>query len=169
MELSDEAISFSKKSSQANLCKGNALKLPFKSDRFDIIYSAGLIEHFQDTIQPLNEMNRCLKDNGYIVLTVPGFSIFYIYKILGKVFGFWKLGYERNFTIKSIMEESKKWNGNTIEVGAIGNLGLCFVSSIIFQKFSNYNTYSHLMDFLDTLPKKPFPKEIWMILRKRAV
>ena len=134
VELSDEAIKFARKNLYGDFIRADVVNLPFKDDSLDLIYSAGLIEHFKDISKPLREMNRCVKNCGYIILTVPGYSFFFYYKLLGEIFGFWKLGYEKNFTVNSMKKECKKYGiGSIIEVGGIGALGLCFVSDIFFE------------------------------------
>jgi len=169
VELSDNALKFAEKNLiKSNLIKGDALSLPFKDNSFDIVYSAGLIEHFKDMSTVVNEMYRCVKKGGYLILTVPGYSLFYIYKIIAKIFGFWKLGYERNFTMKSLIKEMKNIGikgENMIESGAIGTLGLCFATEIIFRKLLSYNKYKSIMNILDKIPRI-FPKEIYLVIKK---
>lgn len=42
-----------------------------KSESFDVIFSAGLIEHFDDPAPIISELGHLLKKNGYIVTTIP--------------------------------------------------------------------------------------------------
>ena len=42
---------------------GDASRLPFKSDSFDVVYSIGLIEHFTNPRPVLSEAMRVLKSN----------------------------------------------------------------------------------------------------------
>ena len=78
VDLSKNAISlakeiFYKNNLKANFLVGDANSLDFKDSSFDIIYSIGLLEHFEDIEQTLSEQIRVLKDGGiwfgYIVLT----------------------------------------------------------------------------------------------------
>lgn len=50
---------------------GIAQKLPFKSHIADIVLLIEVLEHIYETQETLNEINRILKPNGYLVLTVP--------------------------------------------------------------------------------------------------
>jgi len=167
VELSDEAIKFAKRILYgSNLIKANALNLPFKDDSFDVVYSAGLIEHFKDISTVVKEMIRCVGNGGYLILTVPGYSLFYLYKIIAKIFGFWKLGYERNFTKKSLKKEIENIGiDNIIEIDGIGVLGLCFASEIFFRKFTTYEKYRSIMNILDKMTKI-FPKEVYVVIKK---
>jgi len=49
----------------------DANNLPFKNGSFDIVYSAGLIEHFSDPIPILEEQVRILKNGAYLIIMVP--------------------------------------------------------------------------------------------------
>ena len=53
---------------------GDADHLPYKSGYFDKIVCNCSLEHFQNDIKALKEMNRILKQNGYIVLTFDSLS-----------------------------------------------------------------------------------------------
>ena len=72
---------------------GNAEKLPFKDNSFDIVMSFGLLEHFSDPKQAILEMVRVLKPGGlFFADIVPArFSV----QSLGNLFnslvvlGFW--------------------------------------------------------------------------------
>lgn len=53
---------------------GNALNLPYPDDFFDKVVSSCALEHFKDDNKALMEINRVLKDNGELVMTVDSFS-----------------------------------------------------------------------------------------------
>jgi len=52
----------------------NAEHLPYSSGYFDKVISSCSLEHFQDDIAALKEMNRILKPGGCLVLTVDSLS-----------------------------------------------------------------------------------------------
>lgn len=55
---------------------GNALKLPFANNSFDLIIIQDVIEHLDNHLIFYNEINRLLKPNGIIYLSTPNrFSI----------------------------------------------------------------------------------------------
>lgn len=72
LDKSLEAIKFCKKRGLKNLKLGNAEKTKFKSGSFDIITLLDVLEHTDDN-QTLQEMNRLLKKNGLLIITVPAF------------------------------------------------------------------------------------------------
>lgn len=61
-----------KYSPQLNIKYGNILYLPYKNEEFDNILALGIIhsiESLDDINKALKEINRCLKPNGYLVIT----------------------------------------------------------------------------------------------------
>ena len=70
---------------------------PFADNKFNLIFSAGLMEHFRDEKPFLAEMKRILKDDGYLITFVPArFSLWQLYRL--SHFGFWQHGYEKSYT-----------------------------------------------------------------------
>jgi len=53
---------------------GDAECLPYADGCFDKIVSSSSLEHFQDDVKALREMNRVLKPNGIIMLTTDSLS-----------------------------------------------------------------------------------------------
>lgn len=55
--------------------KHDATKMPFEDGMFDVVFSYGLLEHFDDIMAPLREQVRVLKQGGvliaYVVPTAP--------------------------------------------------------------------------------------------------
>lgn len=61
---------------------GNLNKMPYPDNTFDIVFNAGVIEHFTNT-QPIKEMIRVTKSGGRIVILVPAKGPYmYAFKIL---------------------------------------------------------------------------------------
>ncbi len=54
---------------------GNVLNMPFKKDSFDLIYGAGVIEHFKNTGEAVGELARITKKGGVSFNTVPYLNI----------------------------------------------------------------------------------------------
>lgn len=49
------------------LCNADVTKLPFKSNKFDLLFSLNLIEHIPDQKKGLLEFNRVLKREGMMI------------------------------------------------------------------------------------------------------
>jgi SAM-dependent methyltransferase len=74
---------------------------PFSRDSFDLVFSAGLMEHFQDETPFLKETKRILKKDGYLITFVPArFSLWKLYQLIH--FGLWQHGYEKSYTYRNL-------------------------------------------------------------------
>jgi len=56
-----------------NVYYGKLPNLPFENTFFDIIHCSHVIEHLypEELYETLKEMDRCLKNNGYIIISTP--------------------------------------------------------------------------------------------------
>jgi len=45
--------------------------LPYKNPMFDMVYSVGLMEHFQNPLQLLINQKKLIKKNGFLLIDVP--------------------------------------------------------------------------------------------------
>jgi len=61
---------------------GNILMMPFKDNTFSFMCAYGVIEHFKNTSQAVNEIHRSLAPNGFVTATVPCVSLSIPYKML---------------------------------------------------------------------------------------
>ncbi|GJM17014.1 MAG: hypothetical protein DHS20C13_23410 [Thermodesulfobacteriota bacterium] len=55
---------------------GDARKLPYDDNTFDLVYSLGVIEHFPETHLAVAEHARVAKKGGYVLVTTPHLSVF---------------------------------------------------------------------------------------------
>lgn len=67
VDLSIEAIRKAKARAQAHFSLALAERLPFPSHYFDLVTSVGVMEHFLDTEEALNEIRRILKPGGHYI------------------------------------------------------------------------------------------------------
>lgn len=51
--------------------RGDAFKLPFRDESFDIVFHQGLLEHFRNPKDILKENYRVLKSGGFVIVDVP--------------------------------------------------------------------------------------------------
>ena len=54
----------------AQFVLGDLNRLPFLDDQFDIVYSGGVLEFFEDVQKPVNEMARVLKPGGILAVNM---------------------------------------------------------------------------------------------------
>jgi SAM-dependent methyltransferase len=74
MDMSDEAIRFSKEIFNGDIKKGFLPNhIPYKSNFFDIIVALDVIEHIDNDIDSLKAIRACLSRNGKAVFTVPAY------------------------------------------------------------------------------------------------
>lgn len=73
IDNSEDAVRFCKKRGLKNVKLSNAEKTDLKTSSFDVITLLDVLEHTDDN-RTLKEMQRILKENGVIILTVPAFS-----------------------------------------------------------------------------------------------
>jgi ubiquinone/menaquinone biosynthesis C-methylase UbiE len=61
-----------KRVSSLVLCAGNVANIPTDDKTFDVYYSGGVVEHFEDGAKKsLEEARRVLKDDGVLLISVP--------------------------------------------------------------------------------------------------
>jgi SAM-dependent methyltransferase len=56
------------------LLQGDALRLPFPDDQFDVITMLDVLEHLSDDSRALSEVFRVLKPGGHLVFSVPAYQ-----------------------------------------------------------------------------------------------
>lgn len=109
LDISKSALDISQKifkrqNIQAQMVCGNIFKMPFSEEVFDIVWNAGVIEHFHRDEQKfiLKEMSRVTKVGGKIIIFAPSAKgIFYqLGKWWSEKKGRWKAGSE--YPIRSL-------------------------------------------------------------------
>lgn len=88
----------------------NIINIPYENNYFDIILFADVLEHLKDPFSTIAKFNDYLKDDGYIIVSVPNISNWTIrFKLLFGNFEYEKDGildetHYRFFTEKSIKQ-----------------------------------------------------------------
>jgi len=122
IDISKQSIIASKKLAKLNqeninFIAGDVRKMPFSSKKFDIVLSSGVIEHFSDTENAIEEHSRVLKKDGLFIGNVPyRFTIFVLNKFFLKLLGKWDPGYEKSFSIKKIKNLFQKHKLDLIKI-----------------------------------------------------
>lgn len=78
---------------------GNVFHLPFPDDKFDIVFSQGVVEHFDDPVASLAEQKRVLKSDGCLIVDVPQkYHLYTLYKRRKVRSGTWRFGWETQYS-----------------------------------------------------------------------
>jgi SAM-dependent methyltransferase len=72
VDVSDDALEFCR-AKGLKTHKGLAEKLPFENESFDLVTALDVVEHLDDDVAGLKEMNRVLKKGGRTLIFVPAF------------------------------------------------------------------------------------------------
>lgn len=115
-----------------NVICGDIFYSPFKERSFDIIYSFGVIEHFENPGEILKLISKLLKPGGIIITTVPNYEglcgllqytvsadIYYMHKKIG---------------LKDLKNWYKTLRLKLIKIGYFGSFSL--TASVTWESFS---------------------------------
>jgi ubiquinone/menaquinone biosynthesis C-methylase UbiE len=73
---------FSRHGLEGTFLLGDVRELPFLDASFDFVYAGGVVEHFRESGEAVNEMARVLRPGGRLLFTVPAFTLSYPYLFL---------------------------------------------------------------------------------------
>lgn len=73
LDRSPEAIHWCAEKGLGTVRQGDVCAIPFSDESFDLVLATDIIEHVDDDLKALQELQRVLKKSGRIVITVPTF------------------------------------------------------------------------------------------------
>ena len=89
--------------------RGDAQRMPFADGSFDVVFSQGLIEHYEPPDALIKEQIRVVKPGGFVLIDVPQLvSLQAVVKKAMMEMGKWPFGWERNYTegqLKQLLEQ----------------------------------------------------------------
>jgi ubiquinone/menaquinone biosynthesis C-methylase UbiE len=86
-----------------HLVCGDATRMPFRDESFEIVFHQGLMEHFRDPSGLLEENKRVLGRGGTILVDVPQrFHVYTVAKHILIPLGKWFAGWETEYTVGSL-------------------------------------------------------------------
>jgi SAM-dependent methyltransferase len=111
LDYSEESLSLMIRSVQngVRIVCGDAFALPFDDESFDVVFHQGLLEHFKNPGDMLDEHVRVLKKGGTLLVDVP--QRYHYYTVLKHtliLLGKWFAGWETEFSVgelRGLMEE----------------------------------------------------------------
>ena len=127
-------------------CVADIGAMPFASGEFDCVICTDVIEHLPDDMGAINEMCRCLKKGGKLIITAPSrnFPLFYdpVNYVLNKFgkklrIGIWGWGHERLYTIREMERKAalKLIKTEYLSKSLVGLAENSYVNSL-FQRFT---------------------------------
>jgi SAM-dependent methyltransferase len=110
MDSNDDALHYANRvraflSSRVEIEKGDAFRMSYGDETFDLVYSQGFLEHFSDreVVRLVAEQIRVLRTGGYLLVDVPNkYSAYALYKLCFRLTGGWVFGFERQFSPRQI-------------------------------------------------------------------
>lgn len=93
------------------LVEGDIFSMPFSDSRFDLVWNAGVLEHFEraEQVKILKEMKRVCKPDGLVIVVVPyaGNPLYRVAKWWKEKTGRWVFGKEKPvMTLVDILESA---------------------------------------------------------------
>jgi len=73
VDVSTDALSFCRQRGLNSVKLGEAEKLPYPDQSFDLVTALDVVEHLDDDLAGLREMHRVLKPGGHVMMFVPAF------------------------------------------------------------------------------------------------
>ena len=101
VDVSTEALSFCKQRGLQSVRLGEAEKLPYPDQSFDLVTGLDVVEHLDDDLAGLREMRRVLKPGGRALLFVPAFM--FLWGVQDDV-----SNHRRRYTMKQLKETVRK-------------------------------------------------------------
>ncbi|NTV52822.1 MAG: class I SAM-dependent methyltransferase [Candidatus Firestonebacteria bacterium] len=90
------------------LVRGDVRRTPFAAEKFDLVFSQGLLEHFPDPDPVWREMQRIIKPGGYAVVDVPQtWNPYTLAKAWHACKGDWPWGWETHYTVADLRRAAR--------------------------------------------------------------
>jgi ubiquinone/menaquinone biosynthesis C-methylase UbiE len=151
LDISDEFVKMSndKLPSEAKnifFIKGDVRKMDFSTNKFDLIFSGGVVEHFNETEESILEHVRVLKQGGLFLIGVPcKQGLHYPLKLIMQFFGIWNVGFEKSYYKKEFQAKLK-------------DCGLEIVESFFIPLLTSHNqsVYRRILTAFFSFPDRIF-------------
>ncbi len=133
IEYSNKLINYNQDSS-IKIIQGDAQKLTFNDNQFDLVIATAIIEHLYQPDKMVSEAYRVLKKNGLFILTTPNP---FFEKIANKIGGLPGEQHQTTFDIKTLIYLLKKNNFDILLAKKFMLSPIGFPLEIPIEKFLN--------------------------------
>ena len=114
VDVSPDALSFCRQRGLSGVRLGEAEKLPYPDESFDLVTGLDVVEHLDDDLAGLREMRRILKPGGRALLFVPAFM--FLWGVQDDI-----SHHRRRYTMRQLQETARK-AGFDIERSTFANI-----------------------------------------------
>jgi ubiquinone/menaquinone biosynthesis C-methylase UbiE len=161
LDVSSEALEiarklFASKNLRASFIQGDICALPFEAGTFDIVWNAGVMEHFEDVsrLKALRGLSNLLKSGGLFITLNPyaGAMFYALGKRAAERKGRWPYGPE--FPVKSMKAQCA-----TSGLRVIKEYTICFRENLSYLSYVS----KHLRSIVK-LSVRPFPRKVLLKL-----
>jgi len=158
LDKSLSSLMSSKKSSEilhakVRIIRADVANMPFKNDKFDLVFSSGLIHFFRNPNEIFIEQRRILKNGGILVVDVPyTYSLHTPKKHIKRLFGMWPWGWETQYVYKNLKKIFLR-NGFDVVEHFFHNLDSISLNIIKLSKKLNKNFGEEVKKILNRFPQ----------------
>lgn len=158
IDISSEALKISRKYAElfgtsVNLVKGDAQLIPSGCSLFDFVISCETIEHIPNYERALEEMIRCTRQGGYILITFPNVlnPVGFVAKALSKQ------PIDHGFTYYSILKKLRQMKKvRILEIG------------VVFLPSSRFLPLAYINRAFEKTPFRVFAFTVGILLQRNA-
>ncbi len=148
-------------------------ELPYDDEQFDLVLMLDVLEHIDDDTASLKNISNKIKDNKYLVLTVPAFN--FLWSMHDEVHQ-----HKRRYTLSKLKEKAEKYGFSTVYASYFNTLLFPLITIIRLLKLDKGDDLKKtnrvlnavlccIMSFealLMKIIKLPFGVSIVMLLKK---
>ena len=141
----------------------------FNRKSFDTVVCLNVLEHVEDDLRVLKNIQKLLKKDGILVLLVPAHKV--LYNLIDESIGHLRR-YEKN-NLKQLLKESNFEIDKIINLNFLGGVGWFIAGKLLKDtevrenKIKIFNFFAPFFFFLENIFKPPFGTSILVIAKKR--
>lgn len=109
VDISPLALSWSRQRGLHNLLLAAAERLPLAHESVDVVVATDILEHLDDDVAVLKEFYRTLRSGGFVVVTVPAYSILWSEHDLA-------LMHRRRYVARTLAQRSRSVGFETVRL-----------------------------------------------------
>lgn len=128
--------------------------LPYRENSFDLIFALDVLEHIKDDFNAMKEINRILKNEAYLIITVPhGMKYFSAQDKM--------IGHYRRYEIKDLIIQFRRLNLKKIKIFGIYGRFMKFAD---IQSSAPRSIENNIVRLRDWYVKFSLFRKIWNVI-----